>query len=97
MTEPHQDNSSFGMKPDKARPRSAVARFFRRLKRYMPKGLYGRSLIIVVTPMIILQSVLVFVFLERHWSLVTQRMSEAVARDIAAIVELYELHPSDED
>ncbi|PCJ90305.1 MAG: two-component sensor histidine kinase [Hyphomicrobiales bacterium] len=85
------------MKPDKARPRSAVARFFRRLKRYMPKGLYGRSLIIVVTPMIILQSVLVFVFLERHWSLVTQRMSEAVARDIAAIVELYELHPSDED
>ena len=47
--------------------------------------------------MVLLQSVLAFVFLERHWELVTQRMSEAVAREMAAVVALLEAHPQDAD
>ncbi|MEP0519391.1 MAG: ATP-binding protein [Hyphomicrobiales bacterium] len=61
----------------------------------MPKSLFGRSLIIVVAPMVLLQSVLTFVFLERHWQLVTQRMSEAVAREMATLVEVLESYPQD--
>ena len=59
-------------------------RFWRLVSRYMPKRLYARSLIIIITPMILLQSVVAFVFMERHWQTVTQRLSEAVVRDIAA-------------
>ena len=41
----------------------------------MPKGLYARALIIIIAPMVLLQSVLTFVFLERHWQTVTRRLS----------------------
>ncbi|PZO82247.1 MAG: two-component sensor histidine kinase [Mesorhizobium amorphae] len=63
----------------------------------MPKRLYARSLLIVITPMILLQSVVAFVFMERHWQLVTQRLSTATSRDIAAVVEMVETFPHDGD
>jgi two-component system, OmpR family, osmolarity sensor histidine kinase EnvZ len=62
---------------------------------WMPKGLYARSLLIVILPVVILQTVLAFVFLERHWQLVTGRLSEAVTRDIAAIIAVIETYPQD--
>ncbi len=43
----------------------------------LPKRLYARSLLIIITPMIILQSVVTLVFMERHWQQVTQRLSTA--------------------
>ncbi len=61
----------------------------------MPKGLYGRSLIIIITPMVLLQSVVAFVFMERHWQSVTQRLSTAVVRDVAGIVDIIETYPQD--
>ena len=67
------------------------------LSRYMPKRLYARSLLIIITPMILLQSVVAFVFMERHWQTVTQRLSPAVTRDIAAIIDMIETYPHDDD
>lgn len=72
-------------------------RFARRVSRWMPKRLYARSLIIVIAPMILLQSVIAFVFMERHWQTVTQRLSEAVTRDIAAIIDVIETYPHEDD
>ena len=46
--------------------------------RTMPKGLYARALLIIILPMVILQSAIALVFMERHWQLVTFRLSEAV-------------------
>ncbi len=39
-------------------------------KGWMPSGLYARALLIMIVPMVILQSVVAFVFMERHcrWS-----------------------------
>jgi two-component system osmolarity sensor histidine kinase EnvZ len=54
----------------------------------MPKGLYARSLLIVILPMVLLQSAIAYFFMERHWQTVTQRLSSAVVSDIAAIVDL---------
>lgn len=59
---------------------------------YLPKRLYARSLIIVIAPMIILQSVIAFVFMERHWQTVTMRLSAAVVRDIAAAIDMIETY-----
>jgi two-component system osmolarity sensor histidine kinase EnvZ len=72
-------------------------RFWRQVSRYMPKRLYARSLIIVIAPMILLQSVIAFVFMERHWQTVTQRLSQAVTRDIAAIIDMIETYPPGDD
>jgi len=55
----------------------------------MPKGLYARALIIIIAPMVLLQSVVTFVFLERHWQTVTRRLSTVTVRDIGMLIELY--------
>jgi two-component system, OmpR family, osmolarity sensor histidine kinase EnvZ len=67
------------------------------LKNLMPKGLYARSLLIIVTPMVILQSVVAFVFMERHWNTVTRRLSAAVTQDIATLIDVYETYKQDPD
>jgi two-component system osmolarity sensor histidine kinase EnvZ len=77
--------------------RDTWRRFWRLVSLYMPKRLYARSLIIIIAPMILLQSVIAFVFMERHWQTVTQRLSQAVTRDIAAVIDLVETYPNDPD
>ncbi len=67
------------------------------LKSFMPTGLYARALLIIVTPMVILQSVVAFVFMERHWNTVTYRLSAAVTQDIAALIDFYRSFPQDVD
>jgi two-component system, OmpR family, osmolarity sensor histidine kinase EnvZ len=62
----------------------------RMLAELAPKGLYARALIIIIAPIVLLESVVAFAFMERHWNQVTRRLSEATARNIAAIVDLYE-------
>ncbi len=43
-------------------------RLGRLVKSVMPKGLYARSLLIIIVPMVVLQSVVAFLFMERHWN-----------------------------
>lgn len=63
----------------------------------LPKGLYARALIIIIAPIVLLESVVAFVFMERHWQAVTRRLSEATARDIAAIIDVYREYPHQDD
>jgi len=78
-----------------------VADGWRRVARWinsgMPKGLYARALLIIIAPMVILQSVIAFVFMERHWNVVTQRLSASVVQDIAALIDIYRGYPQDAD
>jgi two-component system, OmpR family, osmolarity sensor histidine kinase EnvZ len=78
-----------------------VADGWRRISRwvnsFMPKGLYARALLIIIAPMVILQSVVAFVFMERHWNVVTQRLSASVVQDIAALIDIYRGYPQDAD
>jgi two-component system osmolarity sensor histidine kinase EnvZ len=74
--------------------RGAWLRLWQWINNFMPKGLYARSLLIIVTPMVLLQGVVAFVFMERHWNLVTQRLSASVVQDIAALIDVYEVIPS---
>jgi two-component system osmolarity sensor histidine kinase EnvZ len=67
----------------------------RRMGRVLPKGLYARSLIIIIAPVVLLQSVIAYAFMERHWELVTKRLSSAVTADIAALIDVYESYPQD--
>ncbi|MCX7322210.1 MAG: two-component sensor histidine kinase, partial [Hyphomicrobiales bacterium] len=69
----------------------------RRFNELMPKGLYARALLIMIVPMVILQSVVAFVFMERHWNTVTRRLSAVVVQDIAALIDVYKIYPQDKD
>ncbi len=82
--------------------RSAAGRFYDlydrssvTLKSFMPKGLYGRALLIIIAPMVVLQSVVAFMFMERHWNQVTHRLSAGVVEDIATLIEVYRVYPQD--
>lgn len=63
----------------------------------LPNGLYARSILIVILPMVILQSVITFIFLERHWALVTNRLSLVLTQDLSAIIDIYQSYPQDQD
>jgi two-component system osmolarity sensor histidine kinase EnvZ len=65
------------------------------LKGVMPKGLFARALLIIIAPMVLLQSVVAFMFMERHYNLVTQRLSAGVVQDIASLIEVYRVFPQD--
>ena len=83
--------------PAVRRIREAYGRFARGLGDMMPKGLYARSLIIIITPVVLLQAVVAFVFMERHFQVVTARLTAAVVADIAAIIDVVETYPQDPD
>jgi two-component system, OmpR family, osmolarity sensor histidine kinase EnvZ len=76
-----------------SRPREAWRKFARVIAELLPKGLYGRSLLIVILPMVLLQAAVAYVFMQRHWDLVTHRLSAAVARDVGAVIDLYKTYP----
>ena len=59
-----------------------------RFKNFVPKGLYSRSLLIIIIPVVVLQGILTFVFLDRHWQLVTRKLSSAVASEITTFVDV---------
>jgi two-component system osmolarity sensor histidine kinase EnvZ len=61
---------------------------FRALKRMMPRGLFGRSLIIILAPILILQAVVTAVFFDRHYRIVTATMTRGVANDVGYMVML---------
>ena len=57
------------------------------IKNVLPKTLFGRSLLIIVTPLILMQAISTFVFFDRHWDTMTRRLAHTLAGDIALIVD----------
>src|SRR3954454_22326887 len=76
---------------------AANGRMGNAFKNFMPKGLYARALLIMIVPMVVLQSVIAFVFMERHWNTVTRRLSTVVVQDIASLIDVYKGYPQDKD
>lgn len=58
------------------------------IKRYLPKSLLGRALMIIVTPLVLLQIISAVIFYETHWDRVSYRLAKSVAGDLAAIVAM---------
>jgi two-component system osmolarity sensor histidine kinase EnvZ len=74
-----------------AEPRVTPGRF---IKRFLPRGLFGRSLIIIVAPMVLLQGIVTYVFFERDLDTTTRRMAHDVAADIALLAVLEDSTPT---
>lgn len=60
----------------------------RGIKRFLPRSLFGRTLLIVVTPTVLALVIATFVFFDRHWYTMTNRLAYAIAGDVATVVEL---------
>ena len=55
-------------------------------KMLLPQSLYGRALMIIVTPLILLQVITAWIFYDRHWDTITWRLASALAGDIQHIM-----------
>ncbi|MBN9544382.1 MAG: HAMP domain-containing protein [Alphaproteobacteria bacterium] len=75
----------------RSEPRFRPGRF---IKRFLPRGLFGRSLIIIVAPMVILQGIVTYVFFERDLDTTTRRMARDVAADVALLAALEDSTPT---
>lgn len=68
-----------------------------RMRNVLPKGLYWRTILIILVPAAILQLIITLVFLDDHWRATSKRMSQGVASDVALIIQLYERNPTPEN
>ena len=64
------------------------------LKKYLPKSLFGRALLIIMLPIAIMQIAVAYFFFNAHWNQVTANLSDSVAADISVAVQLYKQSPS---
>ncbi|MEL7167055.1 MAG: ATP-binding protein [Pseudomonadota bacterium] len=63
------------------------------LKRYLPRGLYGRAALILLLPIVVVQVVVAVVFVQRQYEGVTVQMSTAVAREIRLVMDTLAVAP----
>jgi two-component system osmolarity sensor histidine kinase EnvZ len=56
------------------------------LKRYVPRGIYGRAALILLLPVVVLQLVVVVIFAQRHFEGVTNQMTDTVLRELELVM-----------
>lgn len=61
----------------------------RAIKRVLPASLFGRALLILLVPLIILQLLVAHIFFDRHWDSVVRHMSNSLSGDILVIYQVY--------
>lgn len=62
-------------------------------RRLVPGTLFGRALLILVLPVVLVQLVAVYVFYERHWDSVVRNMSGALAGEVDVLVQEFVKQP----
>ena len=67
------------------------------IKRFLPRTLFGRSLLIIVSPLILLQVISTHIFYDRHWDTITRRLSSSIAGDISMVLEMLRENPAPEN
>lgn len=75
-------------------PASLWPRF---VKRRLPTSLWGRSLLIIVLPVLVMQVAVTWAFFDMHWQTVTARLSDGLAGDIAWAAETWRDDPTPEN
>lgn len=68
--------------------------FFTWLKRYVPRGIYGRAALILLLPVVILQLVVTVIFAQRNYEGVTTQMTDTVLREVTLVLQTIDYAPS---
>ena len=62
----------------------------------IPKGLFWRSLIILLVPLVLLQGVVTYIFFERHWETVSRHLALGLSGDIIYVMRTIQKYPQHE-
>ncbi len=63
-------------------------------KKILPRSLLGRSLLIILVPLVVVQAVALMLFYGSHLDLISRRLAAAVAGEVAQTITLLEATPS---
>lgn len=64
------------------------------LKRRAPTSLFGRSLLIIVLPIALMQMIVIWFFFDAYWQQVNSHLTEGLAGEVAWILQAYDNDPS---
>ncbi len=67
------------------------------IKRILPRSLFGRLVLIILLPLILLQVISTWVFYDRHYQTVTRRLAQGLSGDIAAVIQMMIRNPGSVD
>lgn len=70
---------------------------FKALKAWLPKSMFGRSLLILMGPLILVETLSVYIFFDNHWDTVTKALANTLAGEVATITALYDTTPKAEN
>lgn len=59
-------------------------------KKYLPRSLFGRTLLILAAPVVLVQAIVAVGVIQRHYSGVTEQMTSAIANEINYVVGVVE-------
>jgi len=68
---------------------------FKALKTYLPKSMLGRSLLILLAPLVLVETISAYVFFDNHWDNVTKALANSLAGEVATVVALYDTLPEE--
>lgn len=66
------------------------------IKHVLPSNLFGRALLILLVPIVLLQLVTAHIFYDRHWDSVVRNMSSTTAADVQVLLQEYRRMRADE-
>jgi two-component system osmolarity sensor histidine kinase EnvZ len=68
---------------------------FKTVKAYLPKSMFGRSLLILMAPLVLVETISAYVFFDNHWERVTKALANNIAGEVATITAFYDAIPEE--
>ncbi len=69
----------------------------RAVKKMLPHSLLGRSLLIMLIPLVVVQAIALQIYYGSHLEIVSRRFASAIAGEIATTIDTIERHPEDRE
>lgn len=76
-------------------PARVWRQFTKRLKKLTPRSLFGRSVAIMLVPLVLVQASALWLFYDRHYKQLSTNIAENVAGDVSALIFMMQRAPSD--
>ena len=61
-----------------------------KLKKYLPRSFFGRALLIIILPIILLEAIIGFAFIQRYFEQVTTQLTKSTVLQINYVQDAYE-------
>lgn len=70
---------------------------FKALKAYLPKSMFGRALLILMAPLVLVGTLSAYIFFDNHWDHVTKALANTLAGEVATMTALHNASPKNQE